>query len=345
MKKRMNLKRMVSVLLTLLILIGIMTMGVADVSAIGAMTNVKSKDGEWLYGYNPYMLDGFYYVEKYVGTKTKITLPEEIDGNTITAVDMSYTQDSAGTLKYITVPKSYVYIDFSDTSVVSVTCSREHEVPAMYLSPFGSFNRCKQLKKVVLPNLIADTCNYPLSGQVGYLQANTFQNCTKLEEVVLPDNTLIIGVKCFSNCKSLKSLTVPDGCKRIETYAIDECTSMTTLILPGTIEYMSPIDASDYCTFVCPSDSYAYKEIQKKAQEYKNLGLDISYTMINSNPVDLLGDANGDGKLNINDATLIQRHLADLLIYNISNGDADDNGKININDVTYLQRKLAKLID
>ncbi len=60
-----------------------------------------------------------------------------------------------------------------------------------------------------------------------------------------------------------------------------------------------------------------------------------------------IGDANMDGKLNIRDATLIQKYLAKLLSLSDSQkeyADFDLNGKVNVRDVTAIQKKIAGLI-
>ena len=67
---------------------------------------------------------------------------------------------------------------------------------------------------------------------------------------------------------------------------------------------------------------------------------------------ELVGDINYDGKVNIRDATLIQKHLAeleDLYIYSIDAGyrelvpDYNRDGKLNIRDATAIQKHIAKL--
>ena len=61
----------------------------------------------------------------------------------------------------------------------------------------------------------------------------------------------------------------------------------------------------------------------------------------------LAGDVNGDGTVDINDATAIQRHLAELTTLTDSElaaADTNGDGKVNINDATHLQRYLAELI-
>ncbi len=61
----------------------------------------------------------------------------------------------------------------------------------------------------------------------------------------------------------------------------------------------------------------------------------------------LLGDADGSGKLDVIDATTIQRYLAKLAnnLKNEKAADVSGNNKVDVIDATYIQRKLAKIID
>ncbi len=58
------------------------------------------------------------------------------------------------------------------------------------------------------------------------------------------------------------------------------------------------------------------------------------------------GDANMDGRVTINDATHIQRYLAEVSacdsFWELFTADADNDGVVSINDVTTLQRELAQ---
>lgn len=59
----------------------------------------------------------------------------------------------------------------------------------------------------------------------------------------------------------------------------------------------------------------------------------------------LLGDTDGDGKITITDATLIQKYIARFNMdesFNVDAADTDGNGKINITDATNIQKYLAK---
>lgn len=60
----------------------------------------------------------------------------------------------------------------------------------------------------------------------------------------------------------------------------------------------------------------------------------------------VLGDANGDGVVNIRDITAIQRHIAEyqpLTDLNLLAADVDGNGKVDISDATWIQRCLAEM--
>lgn len=64
-------------------------------------------------------------------------------------------------------------------------------------------------------------------------------------------------------------------------------------------------------------------------------------------PVLIIGDADGDSKVTILDATVIQRHLASLTTktYIEQAADADENGEVDILDATVIQRWLAGFTD
>lgn len=59
----------------------------------------------------------------------------------------------------------------------------------------------------------------------------------------------------------------------------------------------------------------------------------------------LLGDADGDGIVNINDVTAVQRHVAEIESVNaafVRCADVDGNGSITVEDATAIQSYLAE---
>ena len=79
------------------------------------------------------------------------------------------------------------------------------------------------------------------------------------------------------------------------------------------------------------------------AQEYaQNRG--ISYIVLETIK---LGDANGDGYVNVNDVTAIQRHAAELELLegiNFHAADINGDGNVSVDDATELQRFLAEYV-
>lgn len=62
---------------------------------------------------------------------------------------------------------------------------------------------------------------------------------------------------------------------------------------------------------------------------------------------DIIGDVDGDGKVTISDATMLQCHIAELVTLDdqsLERGDVDGDGKITVNDITTLQKYIAELI-
>jgi len=55
----------------------------------------------------------------------------------------------------------------------------------------------------------------------------------------------------------------------------------------------------------------------------------------------LVGDADGDGTINIKDATAIQKHIADIKKYNTIAGDVDFVGGLTVKDATAIQKYVA----
>ena len=78
--------------------------------------------------------------------------------------------------------------------------------------------------------------------------------------------------------------------------------------------------------------------------------LDFSNFNINATPPKKpaqIGDVNLDGKVDVKDATALQRYLAEIASLTdkqLAVADANGDGKINVSDVTAIQRYVAEVI-
>ena len=63
-------------------------------------------------------------------------------------------------------------------------------------------------------------------------------------------------------------------------------------------------------------------------------------------PTELLGDVNGDGVVDVKDATLIQKYVSKMAVtMNTKVADVNKDGQINIKDTTIIQKYAAEKID
>lgn len=204
-----------------------------------------------------------------------------------------------------------------------------------------------------------------------------FMNCTKLESVSFPESLVMIDREAFAKCKALKSVTLTKGiellgnsvfygCNKLESVsylcsadiptgafekcsalklvnlkgkpskighcAFSGCSSFTDIGVSDSVKYIADnaFDGADLLTVSCAKDSYAYSACDEQKVN-----------------VIQCGDANTDGKINIRDATCIQKYAADIIrldeIAQIR-ADANFDGKINVRDATYIQKLLAELL-
>ena len=141
--------------------------------------------------------------------------------------------------------------------------------------------------------------------------------CTSLETVVFLNEPVSIGTLAFANCSALSRLEIPDSVTQIAENAFEGC---------------------DNLVICCTKDSYALQFAVENG---------IAYVITDAEPASYIkGDADGDGKLTILDATAIQRTLAALPVKSFHEKAADVNGNgLDILDATGIQRYLVGFSD
>lgn len=121
----------------------------------------------------------------------------------------------------------------------------------------GTFEKCKSLKEISIPDGVVELGPYCFSG------------CSSLERIDLPKTLKTIGKRAFCSCKSLKELIIPDGITEIPGGSFggvfEGCTSLITVRLPETLTMLGQ-SAFGYCyrlaSIVIPG---SVKEIGPKA--------------------------------------------------------------------------------
>ena len=130
-------------------------------------------------------------------------------------------------------------------------------------------------------------------------------------------------------------MTLNDTVDRIGDYAFANCRNLEYFEIPTTVSDISDaaFQNDENLTLGVWYGSYGY--------DYA-IAQNIPYVLLDGVK---LGDASGDGSVNINDVTTIQRYLAELEtlegVY-LHAADANQDGTVDIADATVIQMYLAE---
>lgn len=195
MKKQ--IKRTVSVILSVLMIVSLFS--IVPIEA-GAATY-----GDW-----EYRLESDYTctITKYKGNATSVTVPATIYGNKVATIASAFE---------------------GNTNIQSVTISQGIKEIDRYGTNGGSFDGCKNLKYVSIPNT------------VNLIGAWCFRNCINLESIVIPSSVRTIDAEAFWCCKKLKTVTIKEGLKTIRYDAFLGCESLSDISIPNSVESLDSL--------------------------------------------------------------------------------------------------------
>ena len=86
------------------------------------------------------------------------------------------------------------------------------------------FYGCESLQSVTIPSSVTNIGNHAFNG------------CTNLTSVTIPSSVTNIGAYAFQNCKSLQSVAIPYGVTRIEGSAFNGCKSLQSVTIPSSVK-------------------------------------------------------------------------------------------------------------
>lgn len=137
-------------------------------------------------------------ITKYTQNETVVTVPETINGYTVTQIGNAAFQDQ-NLVQRIILPETITRIN--DVNV---------------------FWYCRSLRSINLPEGLT------------HLSAGAFTMCTSLEEIVIPDGITTLS-KTFRGCSSLRRVVIPDSVTSIDQYTFADSISGTNLLTNVTI--------------------------------------------------------------------------------------------------------------
>ena len=292
----------------------------------------------------------------------------EIDAFLRKAQLVSYT----GQDKYVVIPDSfrgYPVTEITKSAFSGNTALEEVSIPSSVTKIENeAFRGCTSLRSMVIPETVTDLgrgvftdcimlSQVTIDAAISILPADSFAGCTSLSDISLSNTITTIGNAAFAKCTSIQDLSflgnvnriadsafygngftdieIPAGISSIPYYAFAFSETLNYVTIPRTVEYIHPnaFTGSQNVVIKCYYDTCGY--------EYA-IEQNIPYILLDNT---ILGDADGDGSVNVSDVTKIQRYLAELEtlegIY-LHAADANQDGTVDIADATIIQMYLAE---
>ena len=194
----------------------------------------------------------------------------------------------------------------------------------------SAFDGCSGLTSVTIPNSVTSIGNY------------AFRGCSGLTSVTIPNSVTSIGGYAFYGCSGLTSIDIPNSVTSIGGSAFSGCSGLTSVTcqaknVPSTgTSVFSNVPQSTATLYVPEESVNAYQS----ANQWKDFGTILPIV----EPVSILGDANGNGEVEIGDVTSVLTLMAtpEATGYDAKAADANGNGEIEIGDVTTILTIMAK---
>lgn len=212
------------------------------------------------------------------------------------------------------------YAFLNNTAIENISFSNAKSIDV--IGEFA-FSGCTSLKSVNIPMTL---------DKIGYA---AFMGCTSLTSVNISSNISEIKGQTFQNCTSLTEFTVPNSVGTISDFSFAGCTSLEKVVIPKTVKNISAkaFLNCDKLTIFGYTNSYAETYAEKNG---------INFVALDEKT--LYGDVNLDGKIDINDVTLLQRYIAGASVLTDDAVKAADFNKdriIDVIDATAIQTFIA----
>ena len=172
-----------------------------------------------------------------------------------------------------------------------------------------------------------------LPAMVKVVGANAFDSNTVLKSIEINNGVTEIQKQAFAAMTALLTIIIPESVTIIDTKAFSDCAGLSeihTLITnPANVtlgDYVFYGVPKNTCKLYVPRGSL---QLYKKADQWKDF-LNIEQEG------GLIGDVNGDGKVNVSDVSALINMIMGLTAMNQAAADVNGDGKVNVSDVSAL---------
>lgn len=300
------MKKTISIILSLLMIIGLAVSSSADIVKEGkcgpGVSYKLSSDGTL-------EISGSGKMDDYSGNSVFA------DNTTINKVIIKSGVSSIGEETFQNC-KNIVSIDIPDT----VTEIGEY-----------AFAGCHSLKEIELPPALTE------------IKFATFEFCLSLEYIKIPDSVTMIGGWAFDTCAELKSVYIPDSVKSIGELAFMDCPKLTSLFIPRSVVF---VDRDGIKKSSIKDIYYQGSKEEWNRVDTINGNDEFAGVTIHFNCIGVPGDLDADGKITASDARFTLRAAVNLETFSDAqkqSADLDGNGRITSADARIILRRAVGL--
>lgn len=144
---------------------------------------------------------------------------------------------------WVQTDKGYGQICFIEGETISAACGENVQYtysPQNGLLEISGYGALWDFTDNNLPWLLYrwEIRTVHISGNISYIGANAFADCTALTSVTLPTDVTAIGPFAFRGCRQLRMLTLPQSLQYIGDEAFAECSSLADISVHGALQSM-----------------------------------------------------------------------------------------------------------
>ena len=236
------------------------------------------------------LTDGTAEIIGYDVPSTKLVVPSQIDGYTVTSIGNNAFKSNE-TIKSAVIPDTVTnigdYAFYFCKSLVNLTipesvtnigdnafywCESLESVKipdSVITIGEDAFAVCNGLKDVTIGNNVTSIgraafcdCNslktITIPDSVTALGGCAFESCDSLINAKIGNNVKSIGSSAFSSCTSLSDIHLPDSVTALENYVFYNCRNLINIIIPNSIESVGPSTFSETAWYDNQPDGVVY---------------------------------------------------------------------------------------
>ncbi|MCR5782076.1 MAG: leucine-rich repeat domain-containing protein, partial [Clostridia bacterium] len=308
-------KRIVFVLAAAALLIGCVPLGFAE----------DLTYGDWKYE----IISGGVKITAYTGTKTKVVVPDIIDGKPVTAIAGGAFEESGKGITDLTISKYVEQMstrlwfrdDFSHSQYSDFALKGMSSLKTLTFAdgiqnvPAGAAFGRTSLAKVIIPDSAETIGDEAFRGCAGLTEVvlsptsyltgigvQAFQNCKLLDGFVFPEELKTIGESAFEDA-GLESVTFAEGLDSINAYAFKN-TRLSSVKLPDSLTSIgcAAFSGTKIRELTVPKNverMYSYSDIKTGASGTALAGMEHLRTLIFAEGMDKIPSKAASGMISL----------------------------------------------